>query len=84
MRLRRSLVLSSLLLAAFAVDAAAIAVPANFVVENAVPGATFTQPSAIAWLPGGRMLVLEKAGVLWSVTNGVKSSKSMIDLNKEV
>ncbi len=84
MRLRRSLVASLILLGVLAADAGAVAVPANFVVENAVPGATFNQPTAIAWLPGGRMLVLEKAGLLWSVTAGVKSGKPMIDLNKEV
>src|SRR5438552_12386514 len=51
--------------------ARAITVPAGFVVENAVPGASFDTPTAIAFLPDGRMLVAEKRGRVWMVQNGV-------------
>ena len=84
MRPGRLAVSSLVLLAVLATTANAVSVPTSFVVENAVPGASFTAPTSIAWLPGGRMLVLEKGGRLWSVTNGVKSATSMLDINAEV
>ena len=41
-------------------------------VESAVPGASFGNPTAIAFLPDGRMLVAEKRGRVYAVANGVK------------
>ena len=57
--------------------AAAPIVPANFVVEDAVPGANFVVPTAIAPLPDGRLLVGEKQGRVWLVQNGVKSAQPL-------
>lgn len=58
--------------ASLAPVAAAVVVPPLFTDENAVPGITFNLPTSIAFLPGGRMLVAEKAGRVWTVTNGVR------------
>lgn len=63
--------LVALVLAVTARRADAVTVPPNFVVENAVPGASFDTPVAIAFLPDGRMLVAEKRGRVWMVKNGV-------------
>jgi glucose/arabinose dehydrogenase len=52
--------------------AAAVAVPTNFVVDNAVPAATFDTPTGIAFLPDGSFIVSEQAGVAWMVRNGVR------------
>lgn len=52
--------------------AGAVSVPPQFVVESAAPGVVFDIPTAIAFLPGGRMLVAEKRGRVWAVENGVK------------
>ena len=63
---------------------AAPSLPSLFVVESATPGATFTTPTAIAFLPGGRMLVAEKAGIVYSVTNGVKRTTPLWTRTNEV
>ncbi len=47
-------------------------VPANFTVENAVPGTSFIVPTSIAFLTDGRFLVSEKRGVVWMVSAGAK------------
>lgn len=64
--------------------ARAIALPAGFIAENATPAATWDTPIAIAFLPDGRYLVAEKRGVVWMVTNGVKSSVPLWDRQAEV
>jgi glucose/arabinose dehydrogenase len=46
--------------------------PPGFVDEPYV-NATFTNPTAMAMLPGGRLLVAEKAGNLWVVSDTVKT-----------
>jgi glucose/arabinose dehydrogenase len=59
--------------------------PANFEAYDAVPGATWTTPpTGIALLPGGRMLVIEKGGRLWSVSNGIRRPTPMLDISAEV
>jgi len=46
----------------------------NFAVENAVPGATWSSPVGLAFLPDGRYLVAEKRGRVYLVANGAKAS----------
>ena len=67
-----------------AAPAFAITLPSQFVSENAVPGVTFNTPTAIAFLPDGRMLVCEKRGVIYVVVNGVRQSTPMWDRQAEV
>jgi glucose/arabinose dehydrogenase/PKD repeat protein len=67
-----------------AAPALAITLPSQFVSENAVPGVTFNTPTAIAFLPDGRMLVCEKRGVIYVVVNGVRQSTPMWDRQAEV
>jgi glucose/arabinose dehydrogenase len=69
---------------AASVAAAAPTLPANFVPENAVPNVTFDTPTAIAFLPGGRMLVAEKRGVVWTVTNGARAATPLFQRENEV
>jgi glucose/arabinose dehydrogenase len=64
--------------------ARAVTLPAQFTVENAVPGVTFDIPTAVAFLPGGRMLVAEKRGRVWSVTNGVRAPAPLWQHEAEV
>ncbi len=75
------------LLASCALAASARAVtfePTDFIAENAVFGTAFTAPTAFVYLPGGRMLVCEKAGLVWSVTNGVRHPTPMWNRQNEV
>jgi hypothetical protein len=59
--------------------------PADFVVENPFPTATFDLPVEIAFLPDGRRLVAEDAGMVWMVlANGTKSFPAFLDLRLEV
>jgi glucose/arabinose dehydrogenase/chitodextrinase len=66
------------------VPALAVSVPPNFVVENIAPGATFTVPTGIAYMPGGRLLVCEKRGRVYFITNGVKSAQPLWSREMEV
>ena len=59
-------------------------VPPKFVVENAVPGAPFSVPTCIAFLPDGRLLVGEKAGKVWVVKNGIRHPVPMWSREREV
>src|SRR5690242_9965784 len=69
----------------FAAPAGAVAfVPANFVAEDVAPGAAFNTPVAIAYLPGGRLLVAEKRGRVYAVVNGVKNPTPMWSRENEV
>jgi glucose/arabinose dehydrogenase/PKD repeat protein len=64
--------------------AAALTLPASFAAVNAVPGTTFQFPTAIAFLPDGRMLVAEKRGLVWLITNGVHGVSPLWDGYHEV
>jgi glucose/arabinose dehydrogenase len=69
-RIGRPLLGAFLLCAILTQPAAAVSVPSGFVVENAVPGATFDTPTSIAFLPDGRLLVAEQRGVVRMAANG--------------
>jgi glucose/arabinose dehydrogenase len=75
-------VIAIAVLACAAVPAGAISVPSQFVVD--VVGSGFDTPTAIAFLPGGRMLVAEKRGRVYSLLNGVRSSNPMWSRENEV
>lgn len=64
--------------------ARAVDVPTDFVVENVAPGATFNIPTGIAYMPGGRLLVAEKRGRVYFVTNGVKSASPLWSSENEI
>ncbi len=68
--------------AASAPAARAASVPASFKIDTLAAG--FDTPTAIAFLPGGRMLVAEKQGRVYSVVNGVKSAVPMWNRTNEV
>ena len=68
-----------------AAPAAAITVTPPFVAENAVPGVTFTNPTGIVFVPGGRMLVIEKRGQVFVVNaNGTRVATPMWSRMNEV
>ncbi len=82
---RTTYAVAACLLGCFAPPAPAQTVPAGFVVENAFPGATFSSPMQVVFLPDGRKLVAEIAGRVWVMTAaGVKLPTPLIDLNLEV
>ena len=56
--------------------------PSLFKVDTV--GTGFDTPTAIAFLPGGRMLVAEKRGRVYSLLNGVKSSSPVWSRENEV
>src|SRR5262249_28632957 len=64
--------------------AAAVTVPSLFVDEELAPGVVFNAPTAIAYLPGGRLLVCEKAGHVYALNNGVKSAQPLWNHENEV
>ena len=60
-------------------------VPAGFVDENAFSSQTFNLPVQLVFLPDGSKLVVEKDGVIWTVTAaGVKLPTPFIDLSAKV
>jgi len=60
-------------------------VPSGFVVENAFPTATFSNPVQIVFLPDGRKFVVEKGGRVWVMdVSGTKLSTPFIDLRAKV
>ena len=83
---RRALlaVLLNCLLLAFSQPSGAATVPTSFVDENLAPGVTFLNPTAIAFLPGGRLLVAEQRGRVYTLTNGVKSANPVWAREDEV
>ena len=83
-RLGNALVLGAALTITAAASASAQNLPAGFTVEDAVPGAGFTVPTCIAFMPDGRMLVGEKAGQVWVVRNGVKRTTPMLAIQPKV
>ncbi|MDF1798495.1 MAG: PQQ-dependent sugar dehydrogenase [Planctomycetota bacterium] len=56
--------------------------PPGFVAETVLGG--WNQPIDLAFLPDGRLLVAEKAGLVWMVDAGVKSTAPVLDLSEEV
>jgi glucose/arabinose dehydrogenase len=59
--------------------------PTGFVSDNAFPTASFTLPTQLVFLPDGRKLVAEKAGVVWVITAaGDKLPSPLIDLSAKV
>ncbi len=70
----------------FATPARAVSVPDGFVVENAVTsgGVTFTFPTALAFLPDGRLIVCEQGGTAYMVRNGVRLASPVWDGSTEI
>ena len=59
--------------------------PPGFIIENAFPGATFTLPVQIVFLPDGRKFIVEKEGQIWTITaGGAKLPTPFIDLRAKV
>jgi glucose/arabinose dehydrogenase len=84
--LRRLLLplLPAVLLAFAAPAHGAPVIPANFVVENAVPGTSFVVPTSLAFLPDGRFMVAEKRGMVWLVNGGAKLPNAVWSSTDEV
>lgn len=61
-----------------------IALPTNFVWDDAAPGAGFDTPTGLAFFPDGRFIVTEKAGVAWVVQNGIKLPTPLWSSTNEV
>ena len=78
-----AVLLNSLLLV-FSQPAGAATVPTSFVDENLAPGVTFLDPTAIVFLPGGRLLVAEQRGRVYTLSNGVKSTNPLWAREDEV
>ncbi|NOT33501.1 MAG: PKD domain-containing protein [Candidatus Eisenbacteria bacterium] len=55
-----------------------------FIAEDIAPAVTWTTPTGLAYLPGGRLLVIEKRGRVYSVMNGIKSAQPLLNLESEV
>src|SRR4051812_25564574 len=71
----------------YAANSHASVLPAGFSEEN-IPG-PWTEPVGLAFEPeqqtsGGRMYIWERAGRVWIVENGVKTSPPLIDISEEV
>ena len=83
---RRALLVAWLGCTGLAISQASIAatVPTSFVDENVAPGTTFLDPTAISFLPGGRLLVAEQRGRVYTLTNGVKSANPLWSRENEV
>lgn len=56
--------------------------PDGFVLETVVGGLAL--PTAVDWLPDGRMLVAEKGGVVRVVENGTLLAQPFIDISDQV
>jgi glucose/arabinose dehydrogenase/PKD repeat protein len=79
-----AIAISTLVLLTASVARAVPVVPANFVVENAIPGTAFIVPTSIAFLPDGRFLVTEKRGMAWMVSGGAKLANPVWSSTAEV
>ena len=71
----------------YAENSHASVLPAGFSEEN-IPG-PWTEPVGLTFEPeqqtsGGRMYIWERAGRVWIVENGVKTSPPLIDISEEV
>jgi len=62
----------------------AFVVPDGFVVEDAAPGGTFIDATAMCFLTPDRFLVAEQGGVVWIVDHGVRRATPFIDINRKV
>src|SRR4051794_28647258 len=78
----RMLVAGVLALLALAVPARADGLPPGFEQETLATG--LTQPVEVAWVPDGRMLVLEKPGHLKVVPPGSTTAQSVYDFADRV
>ena len=58
--------------------------PPGFSVDDAAPGAIFEVPTAIAFLPDGRLLVAEKRGRVYEVRGGIRQPNPLIAIENEV
>src|SRR5262245_53273233 len=58
--------------------------PPDFSIATLSPQLRFSLPTCLAFLPDGRLLVGEKAGRVYMVTNGVKSAAPLWDPQIEV
>lgn len=63
---------------------AAAGIPAGFVLDNVVPDANWDLPVCVRFLPDGRMLVVEKHGVVWVVADGVRSPTPLWSAEDEI
>ena len=79
-----TLVTLSMLAAFVAPATAAPSGPANFSIDDAVPGAGFVVPTGIAFLPDGRLLVCEKRGRVYEVRKGVRRAAPLWSAENEV
>src|SRR5437870_5322684 len=82
-RARRSFLLAILLGILRAVPGGAASYSVAGFSDTAVV-TTLSQPTAFAWTPDGRMLVLEKAGRVRIVINGVLQGTSALDISASV
>jgi glucose/arabinose dehydrogenase len=81
----RPLLLSAILAAASASAAFAVPDPPdNFEIEDAAPGAGFSVPISMAFLPDGRFFVGEKRGRVYEVRNGVRQADPTVAIENEV
>jgi len=58
--------------------------PADFIAENVAPGATFATPTGIAFRPDGSILVAEKRGRVYVISNGFKQPTPLWSREAEV
>ncbi|CAN5488126.1 hypothetical protein BH23BAC4_BH23BAC4_12440 [soil metagenome] len=80
----RRLTLAIFLSFAAATFSLAQSLPSGFYFQDAANGARFTLPVAAAFTPDGRMLVVEKRGMVWVVDKGQRLTEPLIDLRNEV
>lgn len=81
--LRKAAITVALLLAAVPATGSP-ALPANFWFFNAAPGTQFDTPTTIAFMPDGRLLVGEKRGVVWMVTDGHRGTTPVWSSENEI
>lgn len=80
-----ALVFAGLTLPITAPPAHAVSAPAGFVVENAFPGAAFSAPVQVVFLPDGKKFVVEQGGVVWIILeDGTQVGTPFIDLSQRV
>ena len=74
--------------ATFTVGVQTIVLPQGFTAENMITNATINAPTAVAFVPSPpgfqHMLVGEKDGVVWTVTNGLRAATPLWDGHLEV
>ena len=65
-------------------DAAHSAVPDSFYVEELILPGVLNTPTALAFTPGGSILIGEQSGVIWLWKDGAASLQLLWDLSQEV